>query len=155
MENVKTFRVYNLLNVNGERLQLRLGYVVDEDCRPYNGNAGWRWSFEGKNIPMPVRSRTWFCGFPEHTMISWLNGNEWYVRTRVDLDDGSAEVYELPNGNKFDPSVSPIYEETLERVIYDLVNSKRNIDAVRLYRYAHGGSLCDAHRAVREIIDRQ
>ena len=30
MEKVKTFRVYNLLNVNGDRLQLRLGYVVDE-----------------------------------------------------------------------------------------------------------------------------
>ena len=96
MEKVKTLRVYNLLNANGERLRLRLGYTVDERGTPCNGNACWRWSFEGKNIPMPVRSRTWFHGFPEPIMIPWLKGNGWFPQTRVELDCGYAEVFELP-----------------------------------------------------------
>ena len=100
MEKVKTFRVYNLLNANGERLRLRLGYAVDDDGRPYNRDSGLRWSFDGRNIPMPVRSRTWFNGFPEPIMLSWLKRNGWYPHTRVELTTGYAGVFELPKGNR-------------------------------------------------------
>jgi hypothetical protein len=97
MEKIRTLRVYNLQNANGERLRLNLGYTVDDYSPAGNGNAGWRWSFEGKNIPMPVRSRTWFCGFPEPIMITWLKGNGWFPKTRVEMNSGYAEVFELPN----------------------------------------------------------
>lgn len=91
MEKVRTLRVYNLVNANGEKLRLSLGYVAAG-----NGDECWRWSFVGKNIPMPIRSRTWFHGFPEPIMISWLKGNGWFPRTRVDMGSGYAEVFELP-----------------------------------------------------------
>lgn len=96
MENVKTFRVYNLLSANGERLRLCLGYIVNDPGYTYNGDIGFRWRFNGKNIPMPVRSNTWFNGFPEPIMLNWLNGNGWYLHTRVELNSGYAEVFELP-----------------------------------------------------------
>ena len=99
MEKVKTFRVYNLLNANGDRLRLRLGYIVYEAGRPYNEDSGFRWSFDGKYIPMPVRSRTWFNGFPEPIMLNWLKANGWYPHTMVDMGCGYAKVFELPKGN--------------------------------------------------------
>lgn len=99
MEKVKTFRVYNLLNANGDRLRLRLGYIVPESGRPYNEDSCFRWSFDGKHIPMPVRSRTWFNGFPEPIMLSWLKGNGWYPHAMVDMGSGYAKVFELPKGN--------------------------------------------------------
>lgn len=91
MEKVRTLRVYNLVNANGNKLRLSLGFVPDQ-C----GDYGWRWSFTGKNIPMPVRTRTWFIGFPESIMLSWLKGNGWYPHTRVELDSGEAKVFVLP-----------------------------------------------------------
>lgn len=155
MEKVKTLRVYNLLDANGNKLRLRLGYTVDTNGAPCNGNAGWRWSFEGKNIPMPVRSRTWFCGFPEHTMISWLKGNGWYVQTRVDMGCGYAEVYELPNGNEEYNNIDSQDEAAVMQAIRLLYNNGNRIKAMHLYHLVYGVTLTDAWNAVREIIDQQ
>lgn len=101
MENIRIIRVYNLVNCKGNRLQLELGIIRnfrEENCYDpsSNGDCGYRWRFCGKNIPMPVRSRTWFNGFPEPIMISWLKGNGWFPRTRVEMCDGYAEVFDLP-----------------------------------------------------------
>lgn len=159
MERVRTLRVYNLVNANGEQLRLSLGYVTDERGTPCNGNAGFRWSFEGKNIPMPVRSRTWFCGFPEPIMISWLKGNGWFPRTRVEMCDGSAEVFELPAVNdtacKANEEANSWNVDAFHSVIRELVKNGRRVTAVRVYRYAHGGTLKSANDAVMEIVDRQ
>jgi hypothetical protein len=159
MERVKTLRVYNLVNANGEKLRLSLGFTVDDYGRPCNGNSCWRWSFVGKNIPMPVRSRTWFCGFPEPIMISWLKGNGWFPRTRVELCDGYAEVFELPAAND---AAHTENEETnswdidaFHNVIRELVKNGKRVTAVRVYRYAHGGTLRMANDAVMEIVDGQ
>lgn len=159
MERIKPLRVYNLVNANGERLRLSLGYVIDERGTPCNGNAGFRWSFEGKNIPMPVRSRTWFCGFPEPIMITWLKGNGWFPRTRVEMSDGSAEVFELPTLNdapcKGNEEPKSCDTDAFHSVIRELVKNGKMLTAVRVYRYAHGGTLKNAKDSIMEIVDRQ
>lgn len=163
MEKVRTIRVYNLLNANGERLRLNLGYTVDDYGPAGNGNAGWRWSFVGKNIPMPVRSRTWFCGFPEDTMISWLKGNGWYVQTRVDMGCGYAEVFELPKandepieGNEEPYELSELAVEQGESALKDAVKmlykAGSKLRAVMLYRYVHPCNLQKANYAVNHIL---
>lgn len=90
---MKPIKVYNLLNANGDKLTLRLGY--DPALRGTTGDndCGMRWSFEGKCIPMPTRG--WFNGFPEETMLNWLNENGWVVRCIVDIPSGKATVYDL------------------------------------------------------------
>ena len=162
MEKITTLRVYNLVDANKNRLRLKLGRIDDHsfyDHASY-GDKGFRWSFVGTKIPMPVRNGTWFNGFPEHTMLDWLKGNGWYVQTCVDMFTGKANVYELPNGNDDlcveitpDPELHARYEPTFRRVIRDLVRNANKIDAVRLYRYVHGGTLGDANIAVTEIAN--
>lgn len=157
MEKVITLKVYNLLDSKGNKLRLKLGHV--EDFTPtYHGERGYRWSFIGTNIPMPVRNGTWFNGFPEPIMLDWLNGNGWYVQTCVDMSSGKADVYELPNGNDdLDIEIAPERFETDERtfceIIRELVHNNRRVSACRLYRYANGGDLRDADKAIREICN--
>lgn len=157
MEKVITLKVYNLLDSKGNKLRLKLGHV--EDFTPsYHRERGYRWSFVGTNIPMPVRNGTWFNGFPEHTMLEWLKGNGWYVQTCVDMSSGKADVYELPNGNdNLNVEITPERHEVDENVfcetIRNLFRNGNRLDAYRLYRYANGGSLYDADRAVREICN--
>ena len=153
MEKVNTLRVYNLLDANGNKLLLRLGYTVDERGTPTNGNAGWRWSFEGKHIPMPVRSRTWFCGFPEQTMVSWLKGNGWYVRARVDMGCGQAEVYELPKANE--NQIDAMVDKAVIRAVKLLWCNGNHINAIHLYSHIYGGTLDEAQVAVKGIVDRE
>lgn len=98
MRNVKVIKVYNLVNSKGNKLRLRLGELKSrDDAFVSSADQGLRWSFIGANIPMPVRSSTWFNGFPEHIMLEWLKGNGWYVQTCVDMCDGRARVYNVPS----------------------------------------------------------
>ena len=94
MEKIVIHKVYNLVNPNGDKLQLKLGWIKELS------RNGWRWAFEGKKIPMPVRSRTWFNGFPEPVMLEWLKENDWVVRTIVSPCDGSADVFDLPKAEE-------------------------------------------------------
>jgi hypothetical protein len=162
MRNVKVLRVYNLLDSKGNKLQLRLGILnsrYDEVCIS-NADQGYRWSFIGEHIPMPVRSMTWFNGFPEEVMLSWLNGNGWYPQSRVEMDNGRCRVYELPNkGNEMDllgtdefPALSEYDKGCFDRAIRMIVGGGHKANAVRVYRYAHGGKLSDALKAVNIII---
>lgn len=101
MRNVKVIKVYNLINSNGNKLQMKLGMLQNRGSEVFisNEDEGYRWSFEGKNIPMPVRSMTWFNGFPEAVMLEWLNGNGWYPQTCVYMNGGHVIVYDLPTSN--------------------------------------------------------
>ena len=166
MREIKTFKVYNLVDAKGNKLRLNLGYIdapqdkylVDEH------DEGLRWSFEGLKIPMPVRSGYWFNGFPETIMLDWLKGNGWALRTIVNMFTGAARVFELPDvddkGNEETGMVNefPIHYEPdrvfFEKHIGNLVRNGDRVAAVRLYRYAHGGNLKMANDAVREIVDR-
>ena len=94
MQNITVLKVYNLLDGKGNRLRLRLGILNPED-RTCKRDAGFRWSFVGPKIPMPVRSETWFNGFPVDTMLLWLREKGWFLRTAVDMFDGRATVYPL------------------------------------------------------------
>lgn len=173
-ENIDIIFVYNLVDSNGTKLQLRLGRLkgYSDELLSYYCDQGFRWSFVGSKIPMPVRAYTWFNGFPENIMLDWLKGNGWALRSRVDMGTGKATVYELPfmdeprKGNEkpnevdlFGTDEYPPYGEmskpAFEQVIRELCNNGRKLTAVRLYRYAHGGRLSKANDAVNEIVNRQ
>jgi hypothetical protein len=159
MRNVTVLKVYNLVNDKGNKLQLRLGELKSrhDDVCISSGDKGIRWSFVGTNIPMPVRSRTWFNGFPAATMLEWLKGNGWYVQTCVNMCDGKATVYALPGdndaskGNETCAAPSEEDERVFRDTIYSLVKNGKRISAVRLYRYANCCSMQEAYYAVREI----
>lgn len=153
MEKITTLRVYNLVDANKNRLRLKLGRIDDHsfyDHASY-GDKGFRWSFTGTKIPMPVRNGTWFNGFPEHTMLDWLKGNGWYVQTCVNMDTGKADVFELPNGNNDIPKRYEEDEAVFCNTIRELVRNGKPITAARLYRYANGGAFDDAFLTVKEI----
>ena len=157
MKNIKTIRVYNLVDSKGNRLRLELGiinnYSPDYSDPISHSDKGYRWRFIGENIPMPVRSMYWFNGFPESIMLSWLKGNGWYPHTRVEMCNGYAEVFELPNGDE--TSCEPSDEDRMAfiNVIRDLVRNGKRITAIHTYRYAQGGTLGDAYKAIKEICD--
>ena len=163
-ENIDIIVVYNLLDSNGTKLQLRLGRLkgYGDGLFAYHTDQGFRWSFAGSKIPMPIRAYTWFNGFPEKTMLDWLKGNGWALRSRVEMSTGKATVYELPvvdEPNKGNESTAPatsaqpceFYKSVFDDVLRSLVTERKRITAVRVYRYAHGGTLGEATDAVKEI----
>ena len=146
-------KIYNLLNPNGDKLQLRLGIF---ECTDGPKDAGFRWSFVGAKIPMPVRSDTWFNGFPENIMLDWLKENGWLPHTCVNLESGEVKVYEpswkgnkssSQKGNEHDPKL----KQALEKAITLLANDDCLVPAARVYSYLHDCSKIDALNAVREM----
>jgi hypothetical protein len=108
---------------------------------------------------MPVRAYTWFNGFPENIMLDWLKGNGWAIRSRVEMCTGKATVYELPsaeepsNGNEKSSVSDEVNKAAFEATIREYVRAGNILMAVRLFRYAHGGSLVDAHDKVKAIAN--
>ena len=151
MEKIKVIRAYNFINEDGDKLQLQLGRYTNTECIPYHGDMGFRWAFNGKKIPMPVRASTWFNGFPENIMLDWLKGNGWALRSCVDMNTSRATVCELPFIDNTRKGNTNIGERVFHSVIRELVASGRRLSASHLYRYANGGTLSDAEEAVREI----
>ncbi len=163
-ENVDILRTYNLVNSNGNKLRLYLGRIEESD--DYFGDKGFRWCFVGNRIPMPVRSGTWFNGFPEHIMLDWLKGNGWALHTSVSTNTGIVTVYELPfydepsKGNEksidayqMSDHAAELNKEAFEEAIRIMYSDRGKVAAIRLYRYAHPCLLCDANRAVDAILD--
>lgn len=158
--NITTIRTYNLVDSNGNRLQLKLGRInVSRDVRRVGPDQGFRWNFKGTKIPMPVRSETWFNGFPEETMLNWLKANGWYPRTIVYYDN-TVQVCELPKANEEKPtstdrsSLLPVFQDSFEdaiRALYDVSYVK----AVNAYLYAHGGTVRRAREAVAKICGKE
>lgn len=153
MRNVNVLKVYNLVDSKGNKLRLRLGELRSrDDICVSSADKGYRWSFIGDNIPMPVRSLTWFNGFPEATMLDWLKGNGWYPQTCVDLNSGYAKVYDLPKGNEISDHIVVGGENALNRAIKLLCDGGSVLTAVQLYRYVnHPCSIADAKHAVDVI----
>lgn len=157
MRDIKVLKVYNLVDSKGNKLRLRLGILKSmEAVCALNADQGYRWSFVGEHIPMPVRSMTWFNGFPDNVMIDWLKGNGWYPRTCVHMDDGRCHVYELPKGDEepdrdYIKTQQQVDKDVFYRVIRGLVSNGKRLDAARVYRYAHGGTLRNAADAVNII----
>lgn len=160
MKNIEVLKVYNLVDSKGNKLRLNLGMAKNPNdaSRINDSDLGYRWRFIGKHIPMPVRSGYWFNGFAENIMLDWLKGNDWAVQSKVYMPSGYTEVYELPKGNEEDICIQPIRHELDEKyfceIICDLVNNGKTIRAVHLYRYANGGDVLDARKAVMEICSR-
>ena len=166
MREIKLIKVYNLVNSKGLKLQMNLGIITKglHDEYPIStADKGERWNFVGSHIPMPVRSDYWFNGFPEKIMLDWLKGNGWALHTVVNVATGRVKVCELPSHNEASkgnekpiiPGEYPIHHEqsraAFEEVIRELYSAGRKITAVRVYRYAHGGTLYDANEAVKAI----
>ena len=131
MENIIKLKSYNLVNADGWRLQLYLGMDVDVNRTYTKGklDKGFRWSFVGTKIPVPVRAYTWFNGFPESVMLDWLKENGWALHTVVELPDGKATVYELPNADDIPAhTAKEMYDDTIpvamERCMSDIEAAK-------------------------------
>ena len=153
MEKVIILKVYNLLDSKGTKLQLRFG-VIDNFSPSYHGERGYRWSFLGTKIPMPVRNGTWFNGFPEPIMLEWLKENGWHVQTIVDMSTGKANVFELPNGDegyKLSELAIRQGEDALESAIRMLCDQGLKLKAIALYRYVHHCTLSEGKAAVDAI----
>jgi hypothetical protein len=162
-ENIDIIVVYNLVNSNGTKLQLRLGRLkgYGDELLSYHCDQGFRWSFVGTKIPMPVRNGTWFNGFPENIMLDWLKGNGWAPHSRVDMGTGKATVYELPfhdEPSKRNENTTEEYklsdvairqgEAALTAAIRLLCNNGSVLSAVALYRYVCPCTLVEAKHAV-------
>lgn len=163
-ETIDVLYVYNLVDANGTKLQLRLGHIreIDPAGGIYNNDQGYRWSFIGTKIPMPVRNGTWFNGFPVDTMLNWLKENGWYLHARVTMHNGKVHVFELPdvspNGNEAPEYELPDYalesgRMTFNSIIRQLCANENKLTAIKLYRYVHPCSLSKANQAVNEIRD--
>jgi hypothetical protein len=137
MKEVNIIRVYNLLNHKGKRLQLRLAIIHPDDRERNCGDTGYRWSFLGREIPMPVRNGTWFNGFSHDTMMLWLAEHEWHVETEVNMLSGKAKVYAMPtiNGDgihelEIETSAQKAYDDAipvaLENAMMDIKKAKEN-----------------------------
>lgn len=165
-EKITTLVCFNLVNADGVKLRLYLGR--DEGYADCYGNPdkGFRWSFVGSKIPMPVRAYTWFNGFPENIMLDWLKGNGWALRSRVEMGTGKATIYELPKadepskGNekptaayKMPDHATRQSEEAFRAAIRMMYNDRSKVHAINLYRYAHPCHLCDANIAVDAILN--
>lgn len=165
-ERILTLRCYNLLNANGRTLRMYLGRYENHKAAMthFDKDQGYRWMFEGTQIPMPVRSGTWFNGFPENIMLDWLKGNGWALRASVDMNTGKATVYELPEpskGNETHEYELPIHainagERALKYAVRMLYDNGNKLDAISLYRYVHPTCLLAARDAVDAIrFDKQ
>lgn len=138
MKAINIIRMYNLVNPKGNRLQLRLGILHPEDREKFCGDTGYRWSFLGREIPMPVRNGTWFNGFPHDTMMLWLAEHEWHVETEVDMLSGKAKVYSLPEPkDEYTSEQMADDEQAFNHLIKELYESRDYKKAIQLCRYAH------------------
>ena len=161
MRDIKVLKVYNLVNSKGTKIQLRLGILRSRvgELAISNADRGYRWSFNGNEIPMPVRSGYWFNGFEETVMLDWLKGNGWYPHTCVSMDDGKCRVYELPSepskGNEtYELPIHAIHsgERALKDAVRLLYNNGSRVEAISLYRYVHPSCLLAAHDAIKAIV---
>lgn len=147
---MKIIKTYNLVNPEGRTLQLQLGRTDSPTSNPKD--AGWRWSFIGQRIPMPIRSGEWFNGFPESVMINWLMEHDWFVRTKVNLETGRAIVYELPDAPwEYPDDLLDEDTEAFNNVIYDMVKKGRRKTAMQLFRLCYEVDTSEASYGVARI----
>lgn len=158
-ETIDVLYVYNLVDANGTKLQLRLGRIkgYGDELHGYNTDHGYRWSFIGTKIPMPVRNGTWFNGFPVNTMLQWLKENGWYLHTRVTMHNGKVHVFELPDVPQLPTKddipayVSVKGKQVLADAIRHLCANGMKIDAICLYRYVNPCTISEGKNAVDKI----
>lgn len=158
-ETIDVLYVYNLVDANGTKLQLRLGHIreIDPAGSIYNTDHGYRWSFIGTKIPMPVRNGTWFNGFPVNTMLNWLKENGWYLRSRVTMHNGYVIVHDipyipqLPMKDDIPAYISVKGKQVLADAIRHLCANGMKLDAICLYRYVNPCTLSEGKNAVDKI----
>lgn len=161
MDKIIHIKTQCFVNGQGHILNLRLGYDPTA-----TGVQAMRWSFMGINIPMPVRSGTWFHGFSEEIMFKWLKENGWEYKATIRADTGvmkaillacncteakgtpatETEPYQLSeqgieNGNR-----------ALKQAIRMLCKNGWKLQAISLYRLVYPCSLLDAKHAVEAIV---
>ena len=153
---MKIIKTYNLVNTKGNRLQLMLGALDSSAGLCTQEDTGFRWSFLGTNIPMPVRNGTWFNGFPENIMLAWLEEHGWYVETcvncttyRVTVYDHSQKGNECFSQNENEPD--DLLKSALNHAMQLLIEAKCPLRAERLYKRIYGCSPLEAAKAVRDM----
>ena len=164
MERILTLRCYNLVNAEGRKLLMYLGRYESCERGDYpNGlecpnDKGFRWMFEGSEIPMPVRHGTWFNGFPEKVMLDWLKGNGWALHATVNMATGKTTVYELPKANEMlapkltaaqeahNDAISPAVQRYMARIEEAKNNGRTNC-------YISNGSGKPPVEAIQTLLD--
>jgi hypothetical protein len=120
MERIKPLRRYTLIDEHRNALHLFLGQ--EDGHAKMSKDKGFRWMFKGHKIPMPVRSETWFNGFPVDTMLDWLKRNGWTLHSELNLATSRLTVYkyvcvtEIDKGNGWIPVSSGEYPKNEEVV---------------------------------------
>lgn len=159
MEKVKALVSYNLRHSDKPAmLMMQYGRVSDDYGNVINSTTAQRWRFFGPQIPMPVRSGTWFQGFSADEMLEWLRREGWTLETKVTIGTGYATIYKGNESSAYnDPiNVPPLTrgKDSFERVIRELIQDGRKPTAYLMWRYAHGGSLAQAKSAVKALVDK-
>lgn len=151
MPEIKTIKVFLLVNPNGDKIQLHFGMLKNpKDC---NGDkdTGFRWMFTGKKIPMPVWSGDWFKGHPETTMLDWLKANGgWVVHAIWSVKANKLTVLDLP--------ATPVEKRdelgpAINKAIWQLYVDGHKKQARDLHHISTGCSYHDACLSVEEIVN--
>lgn len=166
--NVKLVKAYGFTNEANESLTLQLGRLMDENGNTMPCQEAQRWRFIGRNIPMPVRSGTWFEGMSFGTMRNWLENRGWQLQSSVSFITGSFTIFQRGNKN-YDSqkknenistdngtkapyeSVSCFRQSVIDRGLVSLYKENKSA-AVYIYELLHNGdSLSDAIKALTKL----
>ncbi len=148
---IKRLKAYNLINPNGDEVQLHLGRL--KNPKDFNGDkdTGFRWMFTGKKIPMPVWSGDWFKGHPEATMLNWLKENGgWAVHAIWNVTANKLSFFDLPSAPEDDRDYLLIKEAI--RAYYEDQNF---CECAKLYRMLTGETCITASmNAIEHILSK-
>ncbi len=146
MPEIKTIKVFKLVNPNGDKVQLHFGMLkFTRDCDG-DKDTGFRWMFTGKKIPMPVWSGDWFKGHPETTLLDWLKANGgWAVHAIWHAKTNKLTVLDLPSA----PVETATAPETKTETDWIPVSSGKHPDhymnvQVTYLSHPNGTPKCDA-----------
>ena len=107
---VKIIKVFTLWHEERQcELTMTLGCVTN-----IKGNKAWRWKLQGKYIPFPVRSNTWFEGFDYGAMLDYMANCGYVCDAVVNMVTGKYHVYHRSVCHRYTPSR---YEHQTDRSI--------------------------------------
>lgn len=140
---VKTIEVYTLWNEERQcELTMTLGRVAE-----INNNTAWRWKLQGKHIPFPVRSNTWFEGFQSGVMIEYMRKCGYEVDAIVNMCTGKAHVFNRRVKNEPDA----LFKANMATLARQSYANRQN--AIVATRHAFGYALDEAAAKIDDWID--
>lgn len=139
---IQTIQVFTLWHEERQcELTMTLGRVVG-----INNNTAWRWKLQGKYIPFPVRSNTWFEGFQADVMVEYMRSCGYELDAVVNMRTGKVRIF---NRRK-----TPIISEDLKRMVNHAIRGGANkVAIVCIIRHAFNLKLTEANNLVNQWLD--